>query len=139
MHTRTIAVVAGLACSFGNPAMAQDRILISSQWGEVTAELTDNAAARSLAKLLPVTIDMRDHLRQEKTGNLPSALAEASRQRDFEVGTLGLWGPDHFVIYYHKGVVPSPGIAILGKVTAGDVAVFDRPGSVTVRIEAVKP
>ncbi|MER9616154.1 hypothetical protein [Mesorhizobium sp. M0207] len=45
-----------------------------------------------------------------------------------------MWSSDHFVIYYRNGRVPSPGIVVLGKV-AGDVSIFDRPGSVTVRIE----
>jgi hypothetical protein len=49
---------------------------------------------------------------------------------------LGLWGPDHFVIYYRNGRVPQPGIVILGEVT-GDVSIFDRPGSITVRIDPV--
>jgi hypothetical protein len=119
--------------------MAQERIRISSDWGNVTAELADNAAARSLIKLLPITVAMGDHLRQEKTGNLPSSLPEVPRQQDFGVGTLGLWGPDHFVIYYRNGNVPKPGIVILGKVSAGDVTIFDRPGSITVRIETLKP
>ena len=118
--------------------MAQERIRISSDWGNVTAELADNAATRSLVQMLPITISMRDHLRQEKTGNLPSPLPEVPRQQDFAVGTLGLWGPDHFVIYYRTGHVPRPGIAILGNVT-GDVSIFDRPGPITVRVEAVNP
>lgn len=117
--------------------MAQERIRISSGWGEVTAELVDNAATKSLLGMLPVTIDMRDHLRQEKTGNLPSPLAEVGRQLDFSTGTLGLWSSNHFVIYYRDGRVPQPGIIILGKVT-GDVALFDRPGPITVRIESIK-
>jgi Cyclophilin-like family len=100
----------------------------------LTAELADNAAARSLIQMLPITIDMRDHMRQEKTGNLPSPLPEIARQRDFAAGTLGLWGPDHFVIYYSSGRVPQPGIIILGKVT-GDVSIFDRPGSIAIRVE----
>lgn len=118
-------------------AMAQERIRISSGWGEVTAELADNKAARSLVGMLPLTIEMSDHLRQEKTGNLPFPLPEVSRQRDFSVGTLGLWSADHFVIYYRNGRVPSPGIVVLGQVN-GDVSIFDRPGSVTVKIQRIE-
>jgi hypothetical protein len=121
---------------FTGSAMAQERVRISSDWGEVTAELVDNAATRSLVGMLPVTIDMHDHLRQEKTGDLPAPLPEVERQRDFAVGTLGLWNSDHLVIYYRSGRVPSPGIIILGNVT-GDVALFDRSGPVTVRVERV--
>ncbi len=103
----------------------------------VSAELADNDAARSLARMLPLTIEMRDHLRQEKTGNLPSPLPRVERQLDFSIGTLGLWSSDHFVIYYRDGRVPQPGITLLGKVT-GDVSIFDRPGPVTVRVERVQ-
>jgi hypothetical protein len=114
--------------------MTQERIVLSSPRGRVTAELIDNEATRALAGMLPITLEMRDHLRQEKTGSLPSDLPEVQRQTGFSAGTLGLWGNDDFVIYYRSGQVPSPGIVILGRVT-GDVAIFDRPGPATVRIE----
>jgi hypothetical protein len=119
------------------PAMAQERILISSDWGKVPAELVDNEATRSLIQMLPLTIEMRDHLRQEKTGNLPSPLPAVERQLDFSTGTLGLWSSDHFVIYYRDGRVPQPGIILLGRVT-DDVSIFDRPGPVTVRVERIR-
>jgi len=119
------------------PAMAQERIMISSDWGKVTAELIDNNATRSLLQMLPLTIEMRDHLRQEKTGNLPSPLPAVDRQLDFSTGTLGLWSSNHFVIYYRDGRVPQPGIILLGRVT-DDVSIFDRPGPVTVRVERIK-
>jgi hypothetical protein len=119
------------------PAMAQERILISSDWGKVAAELVDNSATRSLVQMLPLTIEMRDHLRQEKTGNLSSPLPAVERQLDFSTGTLGLWSSNHFVIYYRDGQVPQPGIILLGQVT-GDVSIFDRPGPVTVRVERIK-
>jgi hypothetical protein len=119
------------------PAMAQERILISSDWGKVTAELADNDATRALDQMLPLTVEMRDHLRQEKTGNLPLPLPATERQLDFSTGTLGLWSSNHFVIYYRDGRVPQPGIVVLGQVT-GDVSIFDRPGRVTVRIERIK-
>jgi hypothetical protein len=117
-----IVVLAVFAIGVTGPVMAQETIRISSAWGDVTATLADNEAARSLAQMLPLTIEMSDHLRQEKTGNLPSALPQ-------------LWSTDHFVIYYRSGRVPSPGIIILGQVK-GDVSIFDRPESVTVTLEA---
>jgi hypothetical protein len=134
MLIRQITAAATMAILSSGSAMALERIKISSEWGTVSAELADNAAARSLIKMLPFTIDMSDHLRQEKTGNLPSPLPEVPRRRDFAAGTLGLWGPHHFVIYYREGRVPQPGIVILGKVT-GDVSIFDRPGRIAVSIE----
>ena len=116
------------------PAMTQERIIISSDRGRVAAELVDNDATRALVRMLPLTIEMRDHLRQEKTGNLPSPLPGGQRQTAFYAGTLGLWGNDDFVIYYRSGRVPAPGIIVLGRVT-GDLSVFDHPGAITVRIE----
>jgi hypothetical protein len=61
-------------------------------------------------------------------------LPPAARQRAFKDGTIGLWGPDHFVVYYRDGQVPQPGIVILGEVKGG-ASIFDRAGSVSVRIE----
>jgi hypothetical protein len=135
LETTLRAAIVALAVT--GPAMARERIVISSEWGKVSAELVDNDATRALVRMLPVTIMMRDHLRQEKTGNLPSPLAEVARQTVFSKGTLGLWDSDHFVIYYRDGRVPQPGIIILGQVT-GDVSIFDKPGSVTVRVERMK-
>ena len=117
--------------------MAHERLLISSDWGNVTAELIDNNATRALLEMLPLIIEMRDHLRQEKTGNLPSPLPTVDRQLDFSTGTLGLWNSNHFVIYYRYGRVPQPGIILLGRVTDG-ASIFDRPGPVTVRVERIK-
>ena len=130
---RAFVVILGLI----EPAMAQERILISSDWGKITAELVDNNATRSLLQMLPLTIEMRDHLRQEKTGNLPSPLPAVERQLDFSTGTLGLWSTNHFVIYYREGRVPQPGIILLGRVTEG-VSIFDRPGPIIVRLERMQ-
>jgi hypothetical protein len=117
--------------------MSQDRIRITSNWGVVVAELADNAATRELSAMLPLTIKMGDHLRQEKTGTLPSALPDLPRQRDFTAGTLGLWGGRDFVIYYRSGSVPPPGIIILGQVE-GDVSIFDQPGDITVEVSRLE-
>ena len=132
MWKSTLGAVA-FALGLSGSAMAQEQIRISSDWGEVTATLGDGAAADVLRDMLPLTIDMRDHLRQEKTGYLPSDLPEMPRQRDFTAGTLGLWSSNHFVIYYSSGSVPAPGIIILGQIS-GDVSIFDRPGNATIEL-----
>jgi len=131
---RRTLFAASLALMLTGQAMAQERIVISSEWGTVRADLIDSDATRSLIRMLPITIKMDDHLRQEKTGNLPSPLPAVARQREFSTGTLGLWSSDHFVIYYRGGQVPQPGIVILGKVT-DDVSIFDRPGTITVHVD----
>jgi hypothetical protein len=131
MHKIILGAAASLLIT--GAAMAQEKIVISSEWGDLTAELVDNNATRAFLDMLPITLNMRDHLRQEKTGALPSPLPQAERQVDFANGTLGLWGATDFVIYYTDGSVPQPGIIILGQVQ-GDASVFDRPGPVTVEI-----
>lgn len=136
LFTPILAALLFIAIAATAPALAQERIRISSDWGAVAAELVDNEATRALKRMLPLSLAMRDHLRQEKTGALPEPLPAAARQTEFATGTLGLWSSRDFVIYYSGGRVPSPGIVILGRVT-GDVAVFDRPGPVSVRIEAL--
>jgi hypothetical protein len=131
---KTLSATLIMAAGIAGSAAAADRIRISSEWGSVTATLDDNDATKALVKMLPVTVSMRDHLRQEKTGDLPSALPETRRQVEFGVGTLGLWSSDHFVIYYRAGRVPQPGIIMLGQI-AGDASIFDRPGPVAITIE----
>ena len=134
MPLKTSRIAGAIFLATIGTAMAQDRIKISSEWGSVTADLADNAATKALLGMLPLTIPMTDHLRQEKTGSLPSGLPAAARQRAFKNGTIGLWGPDHFVVYYRDGQVPQPGIVILGEVKGG-ASIFDRPGSISMRVE----
>jgi hypothetical protein len=114
--------------------MSETRISIATDRGQVTAELVDNEATQALVRMLPVTLEMRDHLRQEKTGTLPSPLPELRRQTDFSAGTLGLWGDRDFVIYHRDGRVPEPGIILLGRVT-GDLTMFEGAEAVTVRLQ----
>jgi hypothetical protein len=71
--------------------------------------------------MLPLTIEMPDHLRQEKTGHLPSDLPPVPRQVEFRNGILGLWSGDHFIA--------------AKAAFRNEVSILDRPGSVMIRIE----
>lgn len=133
LHRTALALI--LTLCTGLPAMAQNSIRITGPEGSLMAELNDTPAAQALLAMLPLDLPMTDHLRQEKTGDLPAALPQGDRQRAFSTGTLGLWNSGDFVIYYSDGQVPAPGIVILGQVL-DDVSIFDNADPVTVRIEA---
>ena len=93
--------------------MAHERIRISSDWGEVTAELADNAATKALVGMFAGYRDARSHA-AGKDRRLAIAPAGDHAQTEFTKGTLGLWSSDHFVIYYREGRVPQPGIILNG-------------------------
>jgi hypothetical protein len=63
-------------------------IVISSDWGKVNAELVDNKASRSLVQMLPLTIEMRDHLRQEKPA---TCLHRCPRSSGNSISRPGHW------------------------------------------------
>ncbi len=88
-----------------------------------TATLQDNAAARDLVTLLPVTVAMGDLFGREKPGRLPRALAgDVEPVFTYRVGHLAYWPPgrDVFVVYDGDGLrVPSPGLVELGTVDSG--------------------
>lgn len=110
-------------------------ITIATDRGQLTARLADNGTARAFAALLPLTIRMHDHLRQEKTGMLPTTLPDTERQTQFSTGTLGLWSGRDFVIYYKGGRVPPPGIVVLGNVR-GDLSMLDNADDITVTVRS---
>jgi hypothetical protein len=63
--------------------------------------LTDSAAGRAFAALLPLTLDMSDLNSNEKHVSLPRALpANASRPGTIRSGDLMLYGTDTLVVFY---------------------------------------
>jgi hypothetical protein len=63
--------------------------------------LTDNAAARTWAAQLPMTLDMSELNGNEKHARLPKALpANASRPGTIRSGDLMLYGTDTLVVFY---------------------------------------
>jgi hypothetical protein len=99
------------------------RIRLTTGGRQATATLEDNAAARDLASMLPLTVAMSDLFGREKPGRLPRALtADVTPVFTYRVGQLAYWPPDHniFVVYAGDGLrVPSPGLIQLGTVDTG--------------------
>jgi hypothetical protein len=113
------------------PAQEGGQIRIRRGDHAITARLNDSEAARDFASMLPLTNQMDDHLRREKTGIIPRPLSERTPgNRTYELGDLEYWRPRNtFVIFYRQDglTIPGPGIVLLGKVDSG-VEIFDLPG-----------
>jgi hypothetical protein len=99
------------------------RIRLTTASRQATATLEDNAAARDLASMFPLTVAMSDLFGREKPGLLPRALTgDVTPVFTYRVGQLAYWPPDHniFVVYDGDGSpVPSPGLIPLGTVDTG--------------------
>ena len=66
-----------------------------------TATMADNPAVAALLPLLPLTLDMADLNRNEKTGQLPQNLpTQTYSPGTIQNGDLLLWGANDFVIFY---------------------------------------
>ncbi len=115
------------------------RIKITIGGRRFGARLSDSAAARDLVAQLPVTIEMVDHGRLEKTGALPSPLSLQGQPKgaDPEVGDLGYYAPGNELVLYYGDQSYFPGIVILGRLD-GDTAqrISELDGSVAARVEA---
>ena len=68
-----------------------------------SAELADTKAAQELTALLPLTLEMQDHLSNEKFAELPKSLTrnDATVGR-IETGDIMLWGGDTLVVFYES-------------------------------------
>ena len=85
----------------GSPQPEESRVWMTVGERRFAITLTDNAAARAFAELLPLTLDMPDLNGNEKHVRLPKALpANASRPGTIRTGDLMLWGSDTLVVFY---------------------------------------
>ncbi len=68
-----------------------------------SAELADTKAAQELTALLPLTLEMQDHLSNEKFAELPKSLTRSdSAVGRIEAGDIMLWSGDTMVIFYES-------------------------------------
>lgn len=68
-----------------------------------TADLADTAAAQELCRLLPLTLNMQDHMGNEKYAPLPQSLPRSDhRPGRIEAGDVMLWQGDTIVVFYES-------------------------------------
>jgi hypothetical protein len=95
----TAAVAGAVFCAVsgvGNVTSVQEGQRIRIRMGDqaVTARLNNSEAARDFVAMLPLSLNMSDHMRREKTGRLPGPLSEQTRGiPTYGKGDLGYWRP----------------------------------------------
>lgn len=105
----------------------------------VPATLSDSAAGREFAALLPLTLDVRDPMGQAKSGHLrtPLTASDDAMVTDPEVGGLYYVPDSQMVAVFYDDLaqsVPAPGLIRLGAVT-GDLTPIGAAGNrVRVRV-----
>lgn len=68
-----------------------------------SAELAGTKAAQELTTLLPLTLEMQDHLSNEKFAELPKALSRNDQAVGrIEAGDIMLWGGNTLVVFYES-------------------------------------
>lgn len=68
-----------------------------------SAELADTKAAQELTALLPLTLEMQDHLSNEKFAELPKDLSRNDQAVGrIEAGDIMLWGGNTLVVFYES-------------------------------------
>jgi hypothetical protein len=79
----------------------ESRMLMTVGARRFAVTLSDNAAARTFAAQLPLTLDMGELNGNEKHAELPTPLpAKASRPGTIREGDLMLYGADTLVVFY---------------------------------------
>ncbi|WP_246136177.1 cyclophilin-like fold protein [Knoellia locipacati] len=114
------------------------RITISIGDEQLSATLTDSAAARDLLAQLPVTVEMVDHGGVEKTGPLPEPLSLEGQPEgaDPSPGDLGYYAPGNDLVLYYGDQSYFAGIVILGRLdgdAAERISALDGPVTTVVR------
>jgi hypothetical protein len=122
------------------PAVAAGRIHVklADSEGIATLTLADTPAARELAAMLPVRLNLHDRFGQAKSGTRPGLLEVAAAPRTFAPvpGDVYYWpdGGQLAAFYDDLGQsVPAPGLVRLGSVEAGLNLLASR-GDVTVTL-----
>ncbi|MFE5396001.1 cyclophilin-like fold protein [Streptomyces sp. NPDC056568] len=95
------------------------RVIIDGQ--EVEATLNDSPAARDLATLLPLTLDLKDFHGTERIADPPRKLSteNAPEPQAPKTGDLAYYAPwGNLALFYQDGPSASPDLLVLGHIDA---------------------
>ena len=112
------------------------KIRLTFEGEAVEATLLDNATARDLLSLLPMTLTLEDYNSTEKIGYPPRKLSTAAAPAgvDPSVGDIAYYAPWGNLAIFYKDFGYSRGLIGLGRIDSG-IEALSVPGSLNVTIE----
>lgn len=131
------------AAATGTPAeptgvpVGETSIRVRVNGTTIAGTIRHNPTGSDLLSRLPVTVQVRDHNRQEKTGPLPAPLTmdgmpsgDAPKAAD-----IGYFAPGNDLVFYYADAPYWRGIARIGRLEGDLSALAGAPGELTVVIE----
>lgn len=116
------------------------RIVLTVGTETAAATLADTSAARELAAMLPLELDLRDPMGQAKSGPLPRPLDVSGTEPVFDpaVGQIYYSAPSStFAVFYADlgQSIPDPGLVPLGTVDTGIEWIAEAGNRFPIRID----
>jgi hypothetical protein len=143
MRMRIGWIVVALSLVLARPATSGQeastmKIRLTFDGKAVEATLLDNATARDLLSLLPMTLTLEDYASTEKIGYPPRKLSTAGAPAgvDPSVGDIAYYAPWGNLAIFYKDFGYSRGLIGLGRIDSG-IEALNVPGSLKVTIERV--
>jgi hypothetical protein len=136
-------IVVALSLVLARPAISGQeastmKIRLTFDDKAVEATLLDNATARDLLSLLPMTLTLQDYASTEKIGYPPRKLSTAGAPAgvDPSVGDIAYYAPWGNLAIFYQDFGYSRGLIGLGRIDSG-IEALNVPGSLKVTIERV--
>jgi len=120
--------------ALARPALSEPtamKIRMTIEGNAIHATLHDNAAARELASMLPLTLPLEDYAATEKIAYLPRKLTAGAPARS-DAGSLGeiaYYAPWGNLAIFYKDFKYSPGLISLGRIDSGMEILTARRGA----------
>lgn len=146
--TAALLTIGAIATNLIGPRTPSAAAAVSEPWIRVDLHvddrvvpvtLTDTPAARSLATMLPLRLDLRDTWGQAKAGRLPQPLSPDGTERITRPVPGGVYysaDASMLAVFYDDlgQSVPAPGLIRLGSIDAGldRIATIGRHGTVRI-------
>jgi hypothetical protein len=140
MGSGTSDTTAPTAAQSAPPGRSTEQVVLRFGEHAVAATLVDSPAARELARMLPVTIELEETWGQAKSGRMPQPVSVEGAARTLTPvpGGIYYWSDTATLAVYYDDLgqaVPPPGLVQFGVLDTGVNAVADLGRQVTVRID----